>query len=286
MVQGFDDLQDVGVDFTHVVGLAEEGLAVKLPAMVRASVLDALTHAEVCLTPLEQHVAGLLDEALAGAEVHRQDVRQFDTLAHTAGQRFGDVLHQRRHALVGVVVARDDPHHAQTIHHRLHRLQNGLIRALSNVFEMALQGCEELHIVFGLQVQLGQLAEVEVETAQLRDVHELHDLHHELHFWGVDLVKQHTQIGIAIAPELNLPQRRALRLGHLLVLAFHSAGHHGCPVLQRHLHAGHNVRVLDGCLRVDNVQIGNGQARVAAGLHHQMTDLLFEFVDVYVELVA
>jgi len=32
MVQGFDDLQDVGVDFTHVVGLAEEGLAVKLTA--------------------------------------------------------------------------------------------------------------------------------------------------------------------------------------------------------------------------------------------------------------
>ena len=64
---------------------------------------------------------------------------------------------ERLHPLVVLVVARDDPHHAQRVHHRRQRVEDLHERAVADVLEVALERREELDVVLGLDVALLEL---------------------------------------------------------------------------------------------------------------------------------
>lgn len=55
----------------------------------------------------------------------------------------GNELHQWDHALICVVVATDDPHHADGIHHRREGVESHTERPLADVFEVALERGEK-----------------------------------------------------------------------------------------------------------------------------------------------
>ena len=64
--------------------------------------------------------------------------------------------------MVFLVVPGDHPHHAQGVHHRWQGIEDLHKCAVGNVFEVALEGGEELDVVLRLDVALLELGKLAV----------------------------------------------------------------------------------------------------------------------------
>ena len=88
----------------------------------------------------------------------RKMVRTLIWLEILLATSHADARHEGLHPLVLLVVARDDPHHAQRVHHAGQRVDDLQQRAVQDVLEVALECGEELDVVLGLDVTLLKLA--------------------------------------------------------------------------------------------------------------------------------
>ena len=128
------------------------------PPVVAARVFDLLAHLHVgALPPLEDRLR-FGDELDGGGGVVAEDGAHVDLVGDLVGHLPRDARHEGLHPLVLLVVARDDPHHAQRVHHAGQRVDDLQQRAVQDVLEVALECGEELDVVLGLDVTLLKLA--------------------------------------------------------------------------------------------------------------------------------
>lgn len=80
-------------------------------------------------------------------ELRKAYASQFRTCSrqhtHLPRDFSGDELHQWYHPLIRVIVAADDPYHADSVHHRWQCIEDDAKRALVYIFEVALQSGEK-----------------------------------------------------------------------------------------------------------------------------------------------
>ena len=128
------------------------------PPVVAARVFDLLAHLHVgALPPLEDRLR-FGDELDGGGGVVAEDGAHVDLVGDLVGHLPRDARHEGLHPLVLLVVARDDPHHAQRVHHAGQCVDDLQQRAVQDVLEVALECGEELDVVLGLDVTLLKLA--------------------------------------------------------------------------------------------------------------------------------
>jgi len=141
-----------------VAGWGAWGRRPRCPPVVAARVFDLLAHLHVGAVPPLEHGLRLGDELDGRGGVVAEDGAHVDLVGDLVGHLPRDARHEGLHPLVLLVVARDDPHHAQRVHHAGQRVDDLQQRAVENVLEVALERGEELDIVLGLDVTLLELA--------------------------------------------------------------------------------------------------------------------------------
>ena len=96
------------------------------------------------------------------AESEKPELEQLvniDAAGDLVGNEPSHALHERNHALVRIVVARNDPDHAKRVHDRRDDLCRGVeVGSGSQILEMALERREKLDIVLGLGIESHQIA--------------------------------------------------------------------------------------------------------------------------------
>eukprot|EP00968_Pinguiococcus_pyrenoidosus_P001317 scaffold58_cov256-Pinguiococcus_pyrenoidosus.AAC.12 len=277
------DFQQVLAHGLHVIRALEELGAGELPAVGAVAVLDHLAHVVVGVRPGLEHLDGLLDQ-LGGVLGVSEDRADLNLLDHLVRDLPGDALHQGRHALVFVVVSRDDPHHPDRVHHAWQGIQNGQEVALLDVLEVALECVEELHVVLGLRIQLAQLRVVVHVGRVERDLLVAQHGQHHLYVGHVDLLVQSAEGGVAGPPELDL-RDGAGTLRVLLALLLNQLADLLRPTFHGLLQRGHHSRVPDlrivGTLDLD---IWHEELDLALDVLKRMLQLLLELVHGSLEL--
>mmetsp|Transcript_10045 Transcript_10045/g.27452 ORF Transcript_10045/g.27452 Transcript_10045/m.27452 type:complete len:633 (-) Transcript_10045:643-2541(-) len=164
VVHDLHHLNQVVANLCHVVGAGKQQLLGKLPARIALALLNFLTDLHVPHVPVLQHRLAGLDQLQRLLRWHAEDLAQIDCALHTVPYLLSDALEQAAHALIVTVVAADDPHHAQRIHHRGQGVQNTIQWPPCYVFKVALQGGQELHVISSLRCELGQLSKLALKA--------------------------------------------------------------------------------------------------------------------------
>ena len=111
-----------------------------------------------------QHILGLANHVHGVFGAAPENIADIDLLGHFFGNLDCDEVHQQRHALVLVVVTRDDPNHLQRRHHRRDRVHDDSQLPGANVLKVALERRQKLDIVLGLFVKLREGSEADREN--------------------------------------------------------------------------------------------------------------------------
>ena len=171
-------------------------------------------------------------------------------------------------------MARDDPDHAQRVHHRRERVQNLRESAVSNVLEMALEGRQEFDIVLRLHVSLLELRKLVVEAGQQRAARRvgaepLEHHHHAARVRSVELLVEGRDRRGARTPKLNL---RQWTFPHWLLAHLCLDGHRdvGRPVLEGRLELLHETLIFGRC--VDAVLVDRDRRDRQAHISRHLLD--------------
>ena len=116
------NLMDVAAAAHHVISALKQPLAVKFPALIPPRLLYLLTHLEICVLPVLEHLTSTLNALLGIGRLHSENTFHVKLRANVLGQLKGNALHERHHPLVCVVVPRNYPHHTDGIHHWWNRV--------------------------------------------------------------------------------------------------------------------------------------------------------------------
>eukprot|EP00754_Rhynchopus_humris_P016712 Rhum_TRINITY_DN14526_c0_g4::Rhum_TRINITY_DN14526_c0_g4_i1::g.95055::m.95055 len=295
VLQRRDDLEQLHTPHRHVVRRPEQTLLVELPPCVALCLLDVLPRLLVRFLPLLQHRLPFEDLTLRVVETlavaaDGQDrglprrALDVDVPRHLFGDGVCNLLEQAHHLLVGVVVPRNRPHHADRRHHRrqrvddrLQRLPGGDVRHRS---EVAFECGQELDVVLRLVVHLRKVVVRDLKVRVRRaDVALLEHLQHRLHVRQVQLLVDGRQDRVLVLPKLDFGERVFAGGGVVLLLRLDDQRDVRVPLEDVVVDLGQQVvvllRLLDVRLRVADVDVRrDAQLPVAAHLVDHRVDVL------------